>query len=70
MEQNELTEGHRRDYLSLEMRLFHNDCCASLQNSGMKLLPPCENNACDSSLGGAMKNPSAMRVTKHAQHGF
>lgn len=31
MEQNELTEGHRRDYLNVEMRLLHNDCCASLQ---------------------------------------
>lgn len=64
MEQNELTEGHRRDYLNVEMRLLHNDCCASLQNSGMKLLSPYKNNAYDSSLGGAMKNPSAMRAAE------
>ena len=35
-----LSEGHRRGYLNLELRLLHHECCANLDNVGAKLSRP------------------------------
>ncbi len=35
-----LSNGQRRDYLNLELRLLHHHCCANLDRNGGKLLRP------------------------------
>lgn len=35
-----LSEGHRRGYLNLELRMLHHECCANLDNIGARLCRP------------------------------
>eukprot|EP00562_Extubocellulus_spinifer_P008770 CAMPEP_0178490258 /NCGR_PEP_ID=MMETSP0696-20121128/10798_1 /TAXON_ID=265572 /ORGANISM="Extubocellulus spinifer, Strain CCMP396" /LENGTH=1153 /DNA_ID=CAMNT_0020118083 /DNA_START=104 /DNA_END=3565 /DNA_ORIENTATION=- len=35
-----LSEGHRRGYLNLELRMLHHECCANLDNIGARLSRP------------------------------